>query len=305
MFTRKEAPWGNELSELKTRWFSFLEKLESRMDEFTNEALPELKQVFETDEDLLKREFSRFSSSIEGQLNTIREKASDMLDNKITDSYSYWDQQINFDSSYHNELMMFRNICIERHEAFEDQFNAHVESIKNIGRKENLEEKYQDILNQYEEINDTFKCTQCGSPIIIEKIFFISTYIDCPSCMSKNTFEPSTQAKSLQHFSHDLAHQRCKELLEKYEEAEEREREIYYEKHEIEISLIHETSRRTKKEKEATLAALENERQKTIKHIPQLYNTYLRRKYEELDKIMPDMKEHHQKRLSNELKPEK
>ena len=50
------------------RWFQFLEKMEQRMSELVDEAIPELRTLYATDEDLYKRNFSQVQSGILGHL---------------------------------------------------------------------------------------------------------------------------------------------------------------------------------------------------------------------------------------------
>lgn len=54
-----------------------------------------------------------------------------------------------------------------------------------------LSKKYYDHAIQL--INRNFFCTQCNSPIEIQKDFFMAQYVTCKYCNAVNTFEPETK----------------------------------------------------------------------------------------------------------------
>lgn len=292
--------WNAELQESQQRWFSFLEKLETKMEELATAAIPELKQLLQEDEDLYKRTFHRVLAGINGQLNNIREKARDTYDEKINNLYYDLNSQVSVLSPHHNLLSDFRTACSDRHNQFERKFEYWSSQIEKTQERD-LEIEYQKILNEFEAIKDKFSCKQCGGNITIDKIFLIETYIPCPYCKSQNTFAPSTQARMLQNIAQGLAQQRTIHLYEAFEAENNKERELYHQRHELSLSKIHEKDSKVLSEINAKMDQLENDRQYAIDNAPKLYQVYVRAMYDEWNKITPDLKEHNEKMYQNQL----
>lgn len=292
--------WNAELQESQQRWFAFLEKLETKMEELATASIPELKQLLQEDEDLYKRTFHRVLAGINGQLNNIREKARDTYDEKINNLYYDLNSQVSVLSPHHNLLSDFRTACSDRHNQFERKFEYWSSQIEKTQERD-LEIEYQKILNEFEAIKDKFSCKQCGGNITIDKIFLIETYIPCPYCKSQNTFAPSTQARMLQNIAQGLAQQRTIHLYEAFEIENNKERELYHQRHELSLSKIHEKDSKVLSEINAKMDQLENDRQYAIDNAPKLYQVYVRAMYDEWNKITPDLKEHNEKMYQNQL----
>ncbi|WP_281232577.1 hypothetical protein [Flavobacterium gelatinilyticum] len=292
--------WHAELQESQQRWFTFLEKLEAKMEELATASIPELKQILQEDEDLYKRTFHKVYSGVNGQLNHIREKARETYEEKIIDVYYHYDSKISVLSKHHNLISDFRNVCSERHNQFDERYDYWRKQIEKTQERD-LEVEYQKILNEFENIKDKFGCKQCGGNITIQKIFLIETYISCPYCQTQNTFEPSTQARNLQNISRGLAEQRTAHLYEEFETENNKERELYHQRHELSLSKIHESNKNVLNEIQAKMDYLEEQRQFAIKNAPKLHQIYLRAMYDEWNKITPDLKEHNEKMYQNQL----
>ncbi len=292
--------WNAELQESKDRWFTFLEKLEAKMEELATAAIPELKQLLQEDDDLYKRTFHRVLAGVNGQLNNIREKARDTYEQKIHSLYYDLNAQVSVLSPHHNLLSDFRTACSDRHNEFERKFEYWRDQIEKTQQRD-LEIEYQKILNEFESIKHKFSCKQCGGNITIDKIFLIETYIPCPYCKSQNTFAPSTQARMLQNIARGLAEQRTAHLYEAFETENNKERELYHQRHELSLSKIHEKDSKVLSEINAKMNQLENDRQNAIENAPKLYQAYLRAMYDEWNKITPDLKEHNEKMYQNQL----
>lgn len=290
--------WYAELQESQQRWFAFLEKLEVKMEELATAAIPELKQLLEEDEDLYKRTFHRVYAGVRGQLNNIREKARDTFEEKINRIYYDLNSQVSVLSKHHDLLSDFRTACSDRHNEFERKFEHWSDQIEKTQERD-LEIEYQKILNEFETIKDKFSCKQCGGNITIDKIFLIETYISCPYCQSQNTFAPSTQARMLQNIARGLAEQRTVHLYEAFETENNKERELYHQRHELSLSKIHQTDSRVLNEINTKMDQLEIDRQNVIQNAPKLYQVYLRAMYDEWNKITPDLKEHNEKMYQN------
>lgn len=293
--------WFASLEESKERLFLFLDKLESKMEELCTAAIPELKELLANDEDMYKRTFHRVYAGVNGQLSNIRQKASDVYDEKIIDLYETINAEVSVLNPHHNILSDFRTDCSERyHRKFEEKYQYWLNQLEKTQERD-LEIEYQKILTEYNTIKNGFNCKQCGGSITIEKIFFIETYIPCSHCQTQNTFEPSTQARNLQNFARNLAEQRTAHLYEAYQTENNKEREFYHQKHELNLSTIHEKDKKTLSGIQEKMNDLENQRQESIKNAPKLYHIYLRAMYDEWNKITPDLKEHHEKLYENQL----
>ncbi|MFD1602423.1 hypothetical protein ACFSJW_21655 [Flavobacterium artemisiae] len=292
--------WYAELQESQQRWFSFLEKLEAKMEEFATAAIPELKEILQSDDDLYKRTFHRVYSGVNGQLSNTREKARETYDEKILSVYYNYNSQISVLSKHHDLVSDFRNACSDRYEEFENKYEFWRNQIEKTQERD-LEVEYQKILDEYEAIKNKFNCTQCGGAIEIEKIFLIETYILCPYCQTQNTFAPSTQARNLQNIARGLAEQRTAHLYEEFERESIKERELYHQRHELSLSKIHESDKKILNEIQAKMDDLEEQRQFVIKNAPRLNQIYLRAMYDEWNKITPDLKEHNEKMYQNQI----
>ena len=293
--------WYSELLESQERWFAFLEKLEAKMEEFATAAIPELKEILQTDDDLYKRTFHKVYSGVNGQLSNIREKARDTYEEKIITVYQNFNAQISVLSKHHNLVSDFRTACSDRYNDFEDKYEYWRKQIEKTQERD-LEIEYQKILNEFENIKNKFSCKQCGGNIEIEKIFLIETYISCPYCKTQNTFAPSTQGRNLQNIARGLAEQRTAHLHEAFEIENNKERDLYHQRHELSLSTIHQSDKKILSEIKAKMDELEEQRQFAIQNAPKLYQVYLRAMYDELNKITPDLKEHNEKMYQNQLK---
>lgn len=293
--------WYSGLQESQERWFSFLEKLEAKMEEFATAAIPELKEILQTDDDLYKRTFHKVYSGVNGQLSNIREKARDTYEEKIIDVYQNYNSQISVLSKHHNLVSDFRTACSDRHNDFEDKYEYWRKQIEKTQERD-LEIEYKKILDEFESIKNKFSCKQCGGNIEIEKIFLIETYISCPYCQTQNTFAPSTQGRNLQNIARGLAEQRTAHLHEAFEIENNKERDLYHQRHELSLSTIHQSDKKILSEIKAKMDELEEQRQFAIQNAPKLYQVYLRAMYDELNKITPDLKEHNEKMYQNQLK---
>ena len=72
--------WYSQLQESQERWFSFLEKLEAKMEEFAIAAIPELKEILQSDDDIYKLELINESSIL--FRNTTTNKVYNLLEAK-------------------------------------------------------------------------------------------------------------------------------------------------------------------------------------------------------------------------------
>lgn len=297
----KIPEWLPLLQETESRWFVFLEKLEAKAAELCTEAIPALKEMANDDTDFDKRNFYKVMSGVKGQLRNIRDKGYNAYDEKILNFQYQLKEEVSLLSPQHEFISDFRNRCAERwNKDFQDTLNNWEAKIEDAS-KQDYEAAYKKILTEYESIKNKFTCKQCGSPITIEKIFFISTYIACQSCSTQNTYEPSSQARSLQLIARDLAKQRTEHLYQAFLAENSLERELYFKKHTLSLSRIHEKDKSVLTQKEQQMEELENRRQQVIVNAPILYQVYLRAMYDEWNNITPDLAAHNEVMYQNEI----
>ncbi len=295
--SKKEEPapeWLAEASEIKTRIFAFFDKLEAKMQELCEAAIPELNETHKTDEDIYKRSYGRMLSGIKGQIENIRDKARATYEEKVSDFYDDVNSDISVMSPHHSALVDFRTACSDRYNAFEDKSNTWHDALTATGQ-EDLELKYQALLEEYETIRNKFTCKQCGGGIVIDKMYFITTYLICPHCQTQNTFEPSTAARGLEDLGRNLAEQRTQALSDAYEAEKAMERTLYHERHTLSLRSIDEDDKKQVAALNAQMDALEAKRQASIKNAPILYKKYLRAMFDEWNKIVPDLTEQNNK----------
>ena len=286
-----------EMQETKERFFVFIGKLEDKLREFTAASIPELVELNNTDTDQFKRGYHRMKSAVLGQLDSIQKKALDVKEEKIAGFPLPSD-----DHEISKVYFEFRSECYDRFSQFDELYASCWQEVENT-YSEDFEAQYQKILDEYEAIKDKFQCKQCGSPIAIDKLYFTTTYITCPACQTRNTFEPSTQAKMLEHIGRSLAEQRTAHLLKEHDEIPEQTHTLYLQRHELELSLIHEKNKSIIEQKTAQIQAIEKQKQALESKRPALYQNYLRAMFDEWNKINPALAEEHEKfyiRLLNE-----
>jgi hypothetical protein len=277
------------MNETKERFFSFIGKLEEKLREFTAASIPELTELNKTDTDQFKRGYHRMKSAVLGQLDSIQKKALDVKEEKIAGyPYASGDHEIS------KVYLAFRNECYDRYLQFDELYARCRQEVEDT-YAEDFESQYQKILDEHESIKDKFQCKQCGSPITIDKIYFTTTYITCPACQTRNTFEPSTQAKMLEHIGRSLAEQRTSHLLKEHDEIPQKSQALYLQRHHLELSLIQERDTKIVEQKKAEIQAIEKQQQELESIRPVLYQKYLRAMFDEWNKINPALADEHEK----------
>jgi len=294
------SEWMPQIQENQQRFFVFLDKLEFKIQELTAAAVPELSQMRNSTEESFKMDFHRMKSGIDGQLENIRKRAYEVHDEKVLDLFNEIKAAYAPQGSDQSLLNQFRTDCRSRYNLFEERFQNCKAAI-DATDFEDYEIAYQKIVTEYATIKDKFQCKQCGSPIAIEKLFFINVHLNCDACQTQNTFEPSTQARMLQHFAQDLAHQRAADWYSRFQKEYDKERFYYHEMHPLKLSLNFEKEASIKAATEAKIADLEAKRQEAIRNAPQFKKDYLHKKFAEWKNITPDLANHLEIRLQNEL----
>lgn len=299
--TRKE--WSDEMTGIEKRWFVFLDRLEERVKKFVEGAIPELRETYKNDTDVAKRGYGRLADSVEGQIESVRKKADKVYSKEIEDYYegliSYFleSEDDSFDGLDDVAAGIYFDKCDPRYRKFEKTMDYWSRQVKKT-ESENLEARYQAILDGYEQIKDKFTCKQCGSPMSIPAIFLTTAHVECPSCQTQNTFEPDSDARGLDLLGQELADQRNEHLLDAYE-AEKEELEKLRER----ISDLESEIDGLDEEDDAGKIARLQERMKNLKvqykaakeNIPVLYRQYLKAKFDEWIRLVPQLADQNRK----------
>ncbi|MDR3346016.1 MAG: hypothetical protein LBS73_02470 [Campylobacteraceae bacterium] len=278
-----------EMAEYQSRWFAFLDKLELKIEDLCEEALPELASQIQNDE----AAYNKILLGVCGQLQAAHDKAHDTYEQRVIGAYYYWNKTITMQNPEFQQLYDFRGHCEKRYREFEEKLRQSDKNLRNT-RSENLETQYKEILEDFEANKGKFLCSQCGCVLPLENIYFISVHIACPSCGTQNTFQPSYLSRKLQFIAKELAEKRAAHLFEIYEKESKKEREFYGKMHTMKLSVIHE-SEKVKADMALKLEAVEKERLASIENAQELYQKYRRLICDELNHILPQMSEHHEK----------
>lgn len=204
------------MEQTKQRYFIFIDKLQDSVNQFTQAAIPELIELNLTDNDPFKRQYLRMKSAVLGQILTIKEKANQVFQTNI--------ENIPTSSEDYYTLI---NLCKEKRARLDD-FCYELQQQIEATAKQDFEIIYQQIIDEYNGIKEKFHCSQCSSPIEIDKIYFTTTYLKCESCQTKNTFEPSSKTKLLEDIARQLAEQRTEHLFKEYEQSPNQSSDIYH-----------------------------------------------------------------------------
>lgn len=280
--------WWPQAEAVQQRWFVFLDKLETHLNELCDASVDELKALLHSDSYNLNT-YSQIKAGVLGQVEHIRKKAYDTNEEKINGFYDEINSSINFNTEEKSYLYRFRDTCHKRYADFTNKLSRCRDEINAVETTKDLEAAYQQILQEYESIKNKFTCTQCGGHLQIEKIFFITTHITCPYCKTQNTFEPGTQARGLEFLARELAEQRATPLLLAYEIKCNETEIIFAELRQLKNDSRFENSISQKQQLTQQIKTLEKSYTECIRASAILYENYLRAMFDEWNSIVPDL----------------
>ncbi len=291
--SKKFERYKSEIIETENRWITFIGKLKERIIELCEASIPELIAEYQNDKDEHKRAYCSMVSGIVGQINNVEQKADEVCDNQVIKILDKIQDKVMEDDELSDLVDGAIDRCSELLQAFSDFASKWTDTI-NETTPVDLEKEYQAILDEHEQIKDKFTCKQCGSIIPLPKLLFMITHLQCPACQTQNTFTPSTRASQLEYLGKELAKQRTKHLYMMYEAENNKDQEIYNQIHNLELSVGFDEEEINQKLK-TQIAELEISRKKAIANTPKLHKKYLRAMFDELNKIVPDLKEENEK----------
>lgn len=195
-----------ELDDLIERYKVFLSKLFLRAKEIEDETLQAGQEIADQDEIRL----IHFKSGIKNQFDSLTKKANDVFTDQIKEKKigTYFIGNDKFSESEAYDFNKKINHASDLYEDFQDKIDAIFEDIFGKIKVLSPEKKLKEIINSYEIIKDNFNCTQCGSKLKLEKIYFVSAYITCEYCQSQNTFIPSMKMSLLPDLVREIANKR-------------------------------------------------------------------------------------------------
>ncbi|MDR1634311.1 MAG: hypothetical protein LBS27_05210 [Bifidobacteriaceae bacterium] len=287
-----------ELTDRHDRWLNFLRRLEDRATEFANAAKAELVQVRRTDPDPHKASHGRLLSAAFGQIDQIREKAHTTWEDQIVDFRYQVRELIDIHDPVSRQLDEFMSVCTDAYERFEDTLRALDHELRQTA-EEDLETEYQAILDSFQSSRNQFSCRTCGAQLEIERLFFIEVHISCSYCGALHNFKPGADARRIQFIARDLAVRRSAGVLADHTAEKDKERRLYHEIHELKLSAIG-RDEKTKAQIEQEIAGLEQLRVQAVLNAPLLHKRYLRAVYDQLNLILPEFREHHERRFVEE-----
>lgn len=278
----------DQVYETTERWKSFLGAMSERMGLLGEEAIAEVSSIAGQESSTNNTELSRILMGINGQFSQMLRKVREVEKEKIKAFFDHLSRETDLDDSQRELLDASLDECYELTSSFEQEQQNWVDRIEDAG-KEDPQKKYSRILEEYEAEKNGYRCSQCGSSIRIPKIFFLDTYLSCPSCFTQNTYRPGIRAKELEGVAWALAQKRRAGLLGTYEQAKKEERRLYHEILKLQLRDIDGISANA----EAECDAMEEMRKDIVRKIPKLYEEYLSAVYLECGTIVPDMKEYY------------
>ncbi|MDR2638225.1 MAG: hypothetical protein LBC09_00125 [Helicobacteraceae bacterium] len=283
----------NQITQQQSRWLLFIDKLTARAKELYEPARAELTALRKSDNDPYKTLTNKVLSGVCGQLGSIRKKAYDAHEKEIIDFYYCLKDEIAMTHPLFDTLYAFRTICLERFGELEKMLLYMEQSLREDAEAD-LEDEYNKIIDDFNKTKENLRCSQCGHSLPIDRVFFIAVHIACPACGAQNTLEPGSQARSLQFIANDLAAKRSKPLLEASQQAKDEERDLYAKAHSMKLDAIHKDDK-AKAAVKKEIELIDAERERLIARSRELYDKYLRAVCDEMNKIIPDFKDHHEK----------
>ena len=202
------------MNDLEQRFRVFIEKLTERAESLAKETRDAMQEIYDEDTDPYKRSFGNFLMGVKGQFNGIIDKAEDVFKQQIKPyEPSFYETQ-----TPEGELQekWFRKIH-DDFEKWKDKMRDLADSIENQVKKPSAEEKFREIVEEYNAVKDKFHCSQCGANLEIKELYFISTYITCPYCQTQNTFVPSDKMREFEFVAKDFAEEKTREEEKLYE----------------------------------------------------------------------------------------
>jgi len=284
----------SELATLENRLDTFLAKLNERVDVLLSGFIEEAPAVMAED-DRFGQAYYRFSSAMKGQIANMREKLREVLEKQIEPVYSRYSDTLSVGSEAYNMLREWRNRCADKANEWEEQLHHRVEETTELVERKDYEPVFEEMMNNYWQQCQSVNCRQCGANLSIKQVYYYSAYVACSHCQTQNIFEPGTIARDIEHTARKLAEQRSKHFMDAHEQRNREERDLYQQMHELQLTLSMDERMSKRGAKYEQLLSLEAKRVQAENEAPELLDKYYRNIFDELNKLLPDLEEHHEK----------
>lgn len=281
------------LEATEQRLDAFLVKLAQRAQELLNGFEQEAVNIRRNDT-IYGQAYSRFLAATRGQVQKLREKVKEVEETQIMPVFYRNCTQSSL-AGFSSMVYEWRNRCQAKILQWEEQLYARESAAIERAEWQDYETVFQSHLQQYHAEKEKVYCKQCGAKLAINQVYYYTVYITCTFCQTQNIFNPGTSARQLEDTARKLAEQRSRPVLEQQQFYQQRERDLYMQAHELQLSLIHEKNNQIIKEKQQAIARLEEQRQEAVVKAPQLMEEYHRSVFDELNNLLPDLREHHEK----------
>ena len=202
------------MKDLEQRFRVFIEKLTERAESLAKETSDSIQEIYDEDADPYKRSFGNFLMGVKGQFKGIIDKAEEVFKQQIKPNAPSFLKTQTPEGEFQEQW--FRKIH-DDFEKWKDMMRDLAESIENQVKKPSAEEKFREIVEEYNAVKDKFHCSQCGANLEIKELYFISTYITCPYCQTQNTFVPSDKMREFEFVAKDFAEEKTREEEKLYE----------------------------------------------------------------------------------------
>lgn len=284
----------HSLGELETRLATFLQKLDERADQLLEGFTAEAPAMLAAD-DLYGQTYSRFLAATRGQLATLRKKVQEVRESQVEATLAQYQSAFAFGSPAYQVLYEWRERCLRKIYGWEENLYQKETAAIEKAEAKDYEPIFRQLLSNYYREAANVHCKQCGGKLTIGRVYYYSTYVACDFCHTQNIFDPGTNARQLEETARKLGEQRSKPLLDAHHAAQARERTLYHQAHELHLGMIHEKSASVIRNTQHTIDTLETERVKAQQAAPALLEQYYRAVFDEMSKLLPDLKEHNER----------
>ena len=184
--SEKKPKQYKEVIMLVERWDAFLKKIEERFKESLKMAEETILEEMKTSNYDVMPTMNAWIA-MKSQISTLIDKIEKTWYDKVEQSFS--DLKVDY-NDYIEEY--------KSHQEVESRLNAQLER---EGKKIEGKLAYAFYDHAKALMDKTFLCTQCGSPLKLNKNIFRSQYVACSSCNTVNTFEPETKIGEIEAFA--------------------------------------------------------------------------------------------------------
>lgn len=291
---KQPPPFAAELDALENRLDAFLTKLNERIDILLDGFLEEAPAIIAGD-DRFGQAYYRFSSAMQGQAGNMREKVREVREKQIEPAFQQYIDTVSAGSDAYRLLYDWRNRCGEKVNLWEERLQQRIDAAVEQAERKDYGPVFQQMLDAYWQQCKTVNCRQCGAALDIQQVYYHSAYVSCTGCQTQNIFEPGVIARDIEHTARKLAEQRSKQFMDARYQQEQEEQDLYQQMHALQLAMGFEERMTKTGPKYEQLRMLEAKRVLAENNVNELLDKYYRSIFNELNQLLPDLQEHHEK----------